>query len=1415
MRKTYLFLLALICALLPCGGTQAQQMLAFPGADGYGKHVTGGRGGEVCYVTRTDDCADNDLVEGTLRWAIRHDNGGKPRTVLFATAGTFYLTSKLKLQYDNISILGQSAPGGGVTITGYPLVICKNNVIIRYLRFRAGDAPSASLTGLDMENCDNAILDHCSMTWSMEECLTAYDTDYTTVQWCIIGEGLYNSKNSKGARAYATQWGGEHSSMHHSLITNSHSRSPRFNGVRNTSTNPGDHDQYVDSEFANNVVYNWSSHNSIYGGENYPEVKGYNRVYMINNYFRPGPSTQKGTASRRYFISASGSAETLGQWYLKGNKFETSSKFAPNTTVWSDAELEKVNADNLYGIIDNNASRAMGYWSVTPTQEIYDKSIMTELPYALSGMTYESADEAYRAVTSKAGASLPRYDEVDSRLLREAAGTADPEYTGSLGELGIIDSPSDIKLSARDTYVAEGVVAHDMPLMFIDGQDKYAIDSDADGLPDGYEDEIGLDKNDASDGAATAANGYTNLENYLNGIADGTVDKTKYETSAEFIAPGPAANPPATVTAVFSNSDKKTQGKVPSQITVNYGEPITLPANTSLYKQGYTLTGWTCAGKIYSPGQTVTLKNEKETIRPVFTANPIELKDRTEDVTATWDFTSAATPALTGNGIYVTQAELAGAAYDIKLNFANTNITLPSSSNAKITVATTDGTETLTAEGDTYKYDAAGKELKSITVLFPYVKVTEGTAGVTWKWDGTPAAEATKTPPTVFTAATASYDTGSFTTSSNSAFSEAFASFKPNAAAQFDTRDINYALTFDIQPADEVYFMPQSISFKAVKFGTDSGVFDVTLEQDGEEKTVLEGGAFTRNSASELKETVIDLTQTGSLTSSSGPLKMRIYLYSMYPGKSFGFNGITVSGKYSGNAPEVKTYTFAAAASPEAAATVSWTPEGTAFDDGTQIEVTAKGKRGYLFEGWTNQDGERVSDKESFTYTIKANTELTATYRTYDDYGYIFDAAPFDAAVKTVNELKVALSKAAQRTDQTQRYRIFLHNGIYDFGTQAKTEVRGAVSLIGESQDGVVITNKPVATGNHADSTPTLFIDQNQNDVYMQDLTVRQGQDWDTQVSTGQAMAIRQRGKYAIYKNVTLQGIQDTYYLNKGDGSAYFENCTIAGQTDYVYGDGTAWFEECTLYNTGAGYITAPNTPVGKYGFIFSNCTVKGSDAAAGKYCLGRPWSESPFATFLHTRFEQLPTDAGWGKMTDGLVVRFHEYGSTDANGSAIDLSKRSIAACNPAEGSDNPVLTDSEMGIYDKKLTGILGWTPENNTIQTDAPTMSIDEEAKTMSWTGDPRAIGYAIVRDGSVVAFTTELSYDISKLGAGRYSVRGINSRGGLGAASNETTGISQIKTDAEKKAHERYNLKGQRISKEYKGVVVQNGRKYLKR
>lgn len=413
---------------------------AFPTAEGYGKYATGGRGGNVYYVTRLDDCSDDNLVEGTLRWALRSGDD-TPRTVLFQVCGTIYLNTKLKLAHPNITIAGQTAPGGGICIAGANIYICKPNIIIRHIRFRAGDIPNTNYPCLDVENTRNVILDHCSFTWSMEECLTLYDCDSTTVQWSIIGEGLYNSKHHKGQRSYATQWGGEHATMHHCLITNCVSRTPRFNGVRDEADlahGKRNHDAQVDNEFVNN--------------------------------------------------------------------------------------------DNLYGYTDNNPNRAFNLDGATADEAHYNRYILS-VPTITSGIIAEDTQVAYHAVSTGAGASLPRYDEQDLRMLGEAAGTVNPQFAGATKPqwLGIIDSQHDIRFSRMDCfYVGDSVVTGYPFLDALEG-DSLALDSDLDGLPDEYELEIGLNPNNPADAAQLTDSGYSALEVYLNGVADGTIDKSRYE----------------------------------------------------------------------------------------------------------------------------------------------------------------------------------------------------------------------------------------------------------------------------------------------------------------------------------------------------------------------------------------------------------------------------------------------------------------------------------------------------------------------------------------------------------------------------------------------------------------------------------------------------------------------------------------------------------------------------------------------------------------------------------------------------------------------------------------------------------------------------------------------------------------------
>ena len=569
-------------------------LIAFPGCEGYGRFTTGGRaidgrGSKVYYVTRLDDTGE----EGTFRWAVTTGDD-TPRTVLFKVAGTIYLSSRLTCK-GNTTIAGQTAPGGGICLAGYQVKLGSNS-IVRHIRFRAGDLPNKSMSMLDVENIKQVVLDHCTFSWSMEENLTLYDTDYTTTQWCIFSEGLYDSRNSKGNRSYATQWGGEHGTLHHCLFASCKSRSPRFNGVRNSA------DKHVDNEFVNNVIFNWGGSGAIYGGECYDHnpAGSYNRTYMINNYYRPGPATQTLVGGDRFFVGASYSSAQkdasgnsmwhgAGQWYLSGNKFEVNSKWAPNNSRWNETVLNQVNTDNMYGFTSGSSNRAFDIETVGCSQATYNKYVLTEIP-VWSGLTYESADEAYQKVVTQAGASLPRYDEVDARVLAEAAGALDPQFYGKNDNgrpkagVGIIDSPYDITLSEHDQFAAlyEGDNSADnkeievtcYPRLQGDSYDCQVLDTDGDGLPDAYETEVGLNPNDASDGSKLTASGYSNLELYLNGVADGQIDATKYtrhQPETGFAGFDAIVGEGETYTTVQAAVDAAPAGNAPYYIFVKAG----------------------------------------------------------------------------------------------------------------------------------------------------------------------------------------------------------------------------------------------------------------------------------------------------------------------------------------------------------------------------------------------------------------------------------------------------------------------------------------------------------------------------------------------------------------------------------------------------------------------------------------------------------------------------------------------------------------------------------------------------------------------------------------------------------------------------------------------------------------------------
>lgn len=356
----------------------SQSTLAFPSAEGFGQYASGGREGEVYIVTNLNDSGKGSLRSGIIK--------KQKRTIVFAISGTIFLQSPLDINNGNLTILGQTAPGDGITIANYPVTIKSDNVIVRYMRFRMGDVSKVEGDALGGRNANNIMIDHCSISWSTDENLSFYRNKNLTVQWSIVSEALNKSVHQKGAHGYGGIWGGEPASFHHNLIMSNNSRNPRFSGSAST-TNP--EDEMVD--FRNNVIFNWGD-NNIYGGE-----KG--KYNIVNNYYKPGPASRHKNRLLNPSIP-------YGKFYVNGNFIEGSPDVSTNN--WNG------------GVQCDNPSEAKS------EKEFSANNIQTQTP-----------KDAYQEVIAHAGASFVR-DAVDNRLINYIT-NGYPTTTN-----GIIDSQNQV-----------------------------------------------------------------------------------------------------------------------------------------------------------------------------------------------------------------------------------------------------------------------------------------------------------------------------------------------------------------------------------------------------------------------------------------------------------------------------------------------------------------------------------------------------------------------------------------------------------------------------------------------------------------------------------------------------------------------------------------------------------------------------------------------------------------------------------------------------------------------------------------------------------------------------------------------------------------------------------------------------------
>jgi hypothetical protein len=450
---------------LTIGRNQYFNTQAFPGAEGGGAQVTGGRGGNIYYVT---SLADTD-TPGTFRYAVSSSTRfSTPLTVLFKVSGIISLTSNLSVRKSNLTIAGQSAPGDGICIKNFSVNVSADNVIIRFMRFRMGDETANVGDALEGQRQTGLIIDHCSMSWSTDECSSFYDNTNFTMQWCILSESLRTSVHYKVNHGYGGIWGGQTASFHHNLLAHHDSRNPRMNGTRYIYPDP-----YELVDFRNNVIYNWGS-NSGYAGEG-------GRYNFVGNFYRPGPASSNSTRIFQPNGDDGTNAQPAGVWglfYVDGNYMTNKADGTANTTVIN---------DNWTGIHPNPSTK--------PKSDLKSSEV-----FGVPSVTTHTAQKAFDKVLAFSGHSFVR-DTIDKRIAYEALTKTITYPTGGNGSTnGIIDTQSHI--GGWPVYNSSD------PL----------TDTDADGIPDIWEDAWQLDKNNAADGKTTTLDPgmvYTNVEVYL------------------------------------------------------------------------------------------------------------------------------------------------------------------------------------------------------------------------------------------------------------------------------------------------------------------------------------------------------------------------------------------------------------------------------------------------------------------------------------------------------------------------------------------------------------------------------------------------------------------------------------------------------------------------------------------------------------------------------------------------------------------------------------------------------------------------------------------------------------------------------------------------------------------------------------
>lgn len=890
------------------------------------------------------------------------------------------------------------------------------------------------------------------------------------------------------------------------------------------------------------------------------------------------------------------------------------------------------------------------------------------------------------------------------------------------------------------------------------------------------------------------------------------------------------------------NAGDYASGTSPEATWVEEGDLFEIPRNTTLYYEGNTLAHWEDSKRdVYQIGERYPAKASNLRMFPVFEPNKFSLLHLNREATATWYFTQDDdAPTINyqkTSGFLVTQLKMTAAEMeetawiDVKIDLDATKGKFDN---------TTDRTERIQInEGSVIAFTAT-KKCKAV------LKTTESNKKV--KIAGEEKTLVNNQAEVEWTGETSEQKVEFLEEKTYSkSFSVTYFPQEEGTLSEISSLTCNGKNYENKQQIEEEIGKNGYLTFYASPWENDEKMPVITGT------ATLEGKVEATEATVLTKECVVTVKNKNGVTLETYPVKFIFNKPTNYPlcesitinGKTYNETNISLDNVAKSG---VISFKFNRTMEATGSSTKAGKEQLIKYWDqpaGETIKIEIKPEDGIFKDIY----GMTCQQPISITLNI---TKVENSYE-YHKFDFIVGAEGYgdmDEAIKAANGKAEGKSYNNTKADG-QRYYIFVPDGDYqltgnttiscstdpkdapkDEKGEPKTDMNGQnngmteivksnISLIGQSKEGVRIWNHPIVEGIGYTATINLpkLEGKTIEDFYVQGLTLENKFDYWGSMSgqdasgAGRAVVFCDRGNRTVMKNVALLSWQDTYYSNNSNANyrGYFEGCDLAGVVDWICGNGDIWFERCNLIHrdrTGNN-ITAPSTEVGQeWGYVFNNCNIKVENEDPLKFknqdwTLARPWNNSPACTFINTKMYTQPRKYGWTKMTAGLKLRFHEFKSMDGYGNPIPLETRSLAACTPAPGSDDCILTDTTSYNIRNVMSGTDAFEPQILCRQIDAQSglqsnKSSEEEVEKektepknhivwedkitindnlLQWETMPEALCYFLFKKNEETGKwiykenTIENQINLNDYGNGYYCIRAANQRGGLGVATKE--------------------------------------------